>query len=126
MIYLQGMLLILFFIFFAILLYGVFYYIGKALCKKVTLFKVNANKNNAIISSIILIPAVMSLDNEVLAYGIGYGFSPVIGTILIHFLVTKFLTKNKRKKEAFFSKDYYFGFLGIVILSYLGLLLPAN
>jgi hypothetical protein len=68
----------------------------------------------------------MTVDKEVLAYGIGYGLSPIIATIILHFIATKFFSKNIRKKDAFFNQDYYFGFLGIIILSYLGLLLPAN
>ena len=110
----------------AILLYGGFYFLGKILCKKNEFLKTNANRNNAIISSIILIPLVMTTDNEVLAYGIGYGLSPFLGTLIIHSIVINFFYKKNKKKEAFFNKDYYFGFLGIILLSYLALLLPAN
>ena len=120
MIYLFGVI-------FALLLYLAFYYLGIFLCKKNNFFNQQANKNIVIIFSIILIPLVMTVDNEVLAYGIGYSFSPIIATLVCHFLVTQvFNQKKMRKKDIFFNKIYYQGFLGILILSYLALFLPAN
>ena len=64
----------LFAVIFALLLYLAFYYLGIFLCKKNNFFNQQANKNIAIILSVILIPLVMTADNEVLAYGIGYSF----------------------------------------------------
>ena len=114
------------FVVFALILYLGFYFLGKILCKKIDFLKKISTKNSVIILSIILIPLVMTTDNEVLAYGIGYSFSPLLATIICHFLFTKIFSKKARKKEAFFNKEYYFGFVGIIILSYLGLLLPVN
>tara|TARA_B100001057_G_C22250753_1_gene719369 strand:- start:179 stop:541 length:363 start_codon:yes stop_codon:yes gene_type:complete len=120
MIYLIGIL-------FGILLYLVFYYLGRFLCNKINSINKQANKNIAIILSVILIPLVMTTDQEVLAYGIGYGISPFLATVISHFLSSKFFNQKKtRKKESFFNKVYYQGFIGVLILSYLGLLLPAN
>ena len=118
--------IIFFAIIFGIILYLAFYYFGIFLCKKNSFFNKQANKNIAIIFSIILIPLVMTVDNEVLAYGIGYSLSPIIAAIVCHFLVSQVFNKKKKKKENFFNKFYYQGFLGILILSYLALLLPAN
>ena len=120
MIYLFGFIL-------GILLYLGFYYLGKFLCKKSSFFNQQANKNIAIIFSLILIPLVMTTDNEVLAYGIGYSLSPMIATLICHFLVNQaFNRKKSKKKDIFFNKIYYQGFLGILIFSYLALFLPSN
>ena len=117
----------LFAIIFAILLYLAFYYLGIFICKKNQFFNQQANKNIVIIFSLILIPLVMTTDNEVLAYGIGYSLSPIIATLICHFLATQvFNQKKTKKKDTFFNKIYYQGFLGILSLSYLALLLPAN
>ena len=117
----------LFTIIIGIILYLAFYYLGIFICKKNNFLSRQANKNIAIIFSVILIPLVMTTDNEVLAYGIGYSLSPVIAALICHFLATQIFNKKKsKKKEVFFNKVYYQGFLGLLILSYLGLLLPAN
>ena len=117
----------LFAIIFGVILYLGFYYLGKFLCKKNNFLNKQANKNIAIIFSIILIPLVMTTDNEVLAYGIGYSLSPIIAVLICHFLASEvFNQKKSKKKEVFFNKEYYQGFLGILVLSYLALLLPAN
>ena len=111
----------------ALIFYLIFYYLGKFLCKKNYSLNKQANKNLAIILSIILIPLVMTVDNEVLAYGIGYSFSPILATVICHFLATTvFNQKKTKKKEVFFNKEYYQGFLGILILSYLALFIPMN
>tara|TARA_B100001093_G_C26543173_1_gene891213 strand:+ start:444 stop:800 length:357 start_codon:yes stop_codon:yes gene_type:complete len=118
--------MILFVIFFGILIYVAFYFLGRTLCKKNNFLKKNANKSNAIILSVALIPIVMTVDREVLAYGFGYSLSPVIGAIITHFLVSSLFNKKKKKKTLFFNEEYYFGFAGIMLLSYVALLLPST
>tara|TARA_B100000767_G_C19335586_1_gene357520 strand:+ start:69 stop:425 length:357 start_codon:yes stop_codon:yes gene_type:complete len=118
--------MILVIIFFAILIYGAFYFLGRAICKKNNFLKKNANKSNSIILSVALIPIVMTVDREVLAYGFGYSLSPVIGAIITHFLVISLFKKKKKKKMSFFNEEYYFGFAGIMLLSYIALLFPST
>tara|TARA_X000000950_G_C13324018_1_gene421815 strand:- start:87 stop:449 length:363 start_codon:yes stop_codon:yes gene_type:complete len=117
----------LFVIILGIILYLAFYYLGIFLCKKNDFLNKQASKNITIIFSVILIPLVMTTDNEVLAYGIGYGLSPILGTLICHFLASKVFNQKKSKNnKIFFNKVFYQGFLGILIFSYLGLLMPAN
>ena len=117
--------MIIIYIVFAILLYISFYFLGKILCKKIKFLSKNSNKTSVIILSIILIPLGMAVDNEVLAYGIGFALAPFLGTTIIHFLV-RAISKKTLKKQPFYNKEYYYGFVGTLILSYISLLLPTN
>ena len=80
----------------AVIIYIGFYFLGTLICKKVKFLKENANNTSVIILSLILIPLVMIKDNEVLAYGIGFSLSPVIATIISHFLFRTFGKKNRK------------------------------
>ena len=112
-------------IIFILALYLGFYYLGKIACKKIDYLKKNINKNVIIILSIILIPLGMAADKEVLAYGIGFALSPLLGTLVAHLLAIKLFAK-KAKKQSFFNNDFYYGFFGILAVSYFSLLFPVN
>ena len=102
-----------------------FYYLGKIVCKKNNYLKKNINKNIIIILSILLIPLSMAADKEVLAYGVGVAIAPFLGTLVTHFLANKLFSK-KIKKTLFFNIDFYYGFFGILIVTYISLLFPAT
>ena len=112
-------------IIFAIALYFGFYYLGKILCKKNNFLKKNINKNAIIILSILLIPLGMAADKEVLSYGIGVAIAPFLGTLVSHFLANKVFS-NKNKRKLFFNTDFYYGFFGILIVTYISLLFPTT
>ena len=115
-------------IIFILALYLGFYYLGKIACKKIDFLKKNINKNVIIILSIILIPLGMAADKEVLAYGIGFALSPLLGTLVAHLIAIKLFAKKakKGKKQSFFNNDFYYGFFGILAVSYFSLLFPVN
>ena len=62
---------------------------------------------------------------EVLAYGIGFALSPLLGTLVAHLIAIKLFAK-KAKKQSFFNNDFYYGFFGILAVSYFSLLFPVN
>ena len=112
-------------IIFVLAVYSGFYYLGKILCKKNNYLKKIINKNIIIILSILLIPLSMAADKEVLSYGIGVAIAPFLGTLVSHFLSNKLFSK-KIKKTLFFNIDFYYGFFGILIVTYISLLFPAT
>ena len=112
-------------IIFVIALYFGFYYLGKIVCKKNNYLKKNINKNAVIILSILLIPLGMAADKEVLSYGIGVAIAPFLGTLVSHFLANNVFSSTN-KKTLFFNTNFYYGFFGILIITYISLLFPAN
>ena len=99
------------------------YLFGNFICKKNIFLKNSINKNSIIITTIILIPVAMTVDNEGMAYGVGYASSPFIFSCLTHWGYTYYKSRNKRtKKTVFFNNNFYSGTFGILIMTYIALL----
>ena len=99
------------------------YALGVYICEKNKYLKKNINKTSIILISLILLPIIMAITKEGLAFGLGWAFvGPFALATLIHWIYPKIIKSKIIKPKIFFNERYFYGYFGYLILAIINLL----